>query len=153
MTSRSCLTVALSLACLAVPPVAGGATEERPAPDSPAGNEYKLPLERAREQSGSAPSDPQQDGSDGSDAPLFGVGIAPAPRQSRPGDPEGSRKRPGDAGENGAPRADRPDRGAGDVAAAEVGGEGVSSSLVALVVVLPLLGGALGLLARRRLLP
>lgn len=52
-------------------------------PDSPAGIEYQLPLERAREQASGdrrgSPGAPEQ-------APLFGVGIEPADRASASGD-------------------------------------------------------------------
>lgn len=52
-------------------------------PDSPAGIEYQLPLERAREQASG-----DRRGSPGAQeqAPLFGVGVEPAGRASASGD-------------------------------------------------------------------
>lgn len=81
---RKSTVAILALACgLALSPTA--AAQERPDPDSPAGVEYELPLDRTREDLSEGPGgdggEPDvPDGADGSDdgvAPLFGAGITP----------------------------------------------------------------------------
>lgn len=65
--------LALALGCAAVP---AGAQDPQVDPDSPAGTEYQLPTDRAREEAsrGSA-SDDGAAGSATSETPLFGKGV------------------------------------------------------------------------------
>ncbi|MDQ3648275.1 MAG: hypothetical protein M3433_06795 [Actinomycetota bacterium] len=61
---------------------ASAQSPDRPDPDSPAGVEYELPLDRARERAaGDAPRQPGSRGENrgpAGSAPLFGVGIGPS---------------------------------------------------------------------------
>ena len=136
------------------PPAA--AQQERAAPDSPAGVEYALPLDRVREQA--APPAAGRDGGRAADGaavasppPLFGIGVRPA----EAGDPrsEGEPRTEGDARSEGEPRgaagAGSAVDGTGGAAETAAGGSEIGAPAgIALAVVG--LGLALGLLMRRR---
>ncbi len=143
------LLAALAVALALAPATACWAQGADPQvdPDSPAGTEYELPIDSARERASSG--GPRTSGSAGR-APLFGEGVrppaagagtgrassttpAPPPATGGPADPE--RTTP-DAVRAQAPA---PDSGGGAVAAIAAGGAGVL-----------LLGGLAGLAWRRR---
>lgn len=129
-------------------------------PGSPAGTEYQLPVDRAREEAGGAagggsgPRGPggSQDDSAGADAPLFGAGVEDDQRQKQTGsgsNKSGTDSDPATVGEvepdlgTATPetvraQAPAPDSGSGLVA---IGG-GAAGVL--------LLGGLAGLAWRRR---
>ena len=130
--------------CFAAPAVA----QELPKvdPDSPAGVEYQLPLDRAREEAaGEGKGAPG--GAEG--APLFGSGIKKVKSPRAGGDPDGSDSAAGkrSSGE----RSDGEVRTAKTVPATAEGGSSASVPLIAAAVLI--LGGALGLGLRRGLGP
>jgi hypothetical protein len=149
------LVVLLTLAGLASSGLATAADGVHFDPNSPAGKEYALPLDQARDEAtGGGGSD---EGS-AAGAPLFGVGVSPpgAPSARVPG-PGGERG--GDPASAGARRAAQ--RGSAPSAAAVVriaeAGDGYPlTSGAAMVAAIVLLGGALGLALRglqRRVVP
>lgn len=137
------------------------AREERAAPDSPAGYEYALPLDRAREQAApveAGPGDALAGPGTAVGPPLFGIGIDPPSAAATEADtPAGDR--PASAGGHSDPAAPSAGRVAADPTArtdrttradpALSGGTSLAAPLgIALAVVA--LGGAAGLLLRRR---
>lgn len=131
-------------------------------PDSPAGREYELPIDRAREQAGAGSSRPSgAGGSDvggASDAPLFGAGVEPEKPTS--GSARSGSARSGTAGDPATTAGVEPDAQATaqasaleSVRAQAPAPDGGGSALVAIGAggggVL-LLGGLAGLTWRRR---
>jgi len=174
MAGRSFLGLAVAASLLTLSPATAlGAT--RPDPDSPAGVEYELPLERARERAaggndGAAPGRGSRPGggAGGGAAPLFGAGVGP------PGRGEGSdaaggggadgrsgvgrgreRAAAGDDGARGpspgSSSSDRPGAEGPPGLAASAGADGASGTLATGGIVLGVLlaAGMLGLLLRR----
>jgi hypothetical protein len=155
----------LLLTCLCVLALAASAHAQGPRvdPDSPAGSEYQLPVERAREQARERPT-PQagsSDGERGARAPLFGSGVQerePAPDRPRaagePAKADRRRERGRTAEPEPAPEL-RPDLGTAtpevraQAAAPDDGGSGVATIAGAALGML-LLGGLGGLAWRRR---
>jgi len=92
------LVACVLFAALVLPTAASAQSSVRPDPDSPAGVEYELPLDRARERA-TGDDGPRRRGSRGNErgpagsAPLFGEGIGPSRGGDSGGDPGG----PGDA--------------------------------------------------------
>jgi len=88
------------IAALVLPAAAVAQSSDRPNPDSPAGVEYELPLDRAREKA-AGDDGPRRRGSRGNErgsggsAPPFGEGIGPP---SRPGGSGGGSGGTGGAG-------------------------------------------------------
>ena len=113
--------------------------------DSPAGIEYQLPVERAREQAaGSARGSPAA----ADRAPLFGEGVTQAPRPSRAKDGGGGRRstRPGEP-------LPRTDSALPNVRAQAPAPDGMGGGLVAIGAAsagVLLVGGLAGLGWRRR---
>ena len=142
LTMQSCLRPLLfTLTCLlCLPAVASGQEEPRLDPDSPAGVEYQIPLDQARDDaSGGAERGPGADGG----APLFGAGISKAGSKGSRGSHSGRAKR-GTSGEKSKSGA-----AASVQTAAESTSDAPSVSLIAAAVLLA--GGALGLGLRRGL--
>jgi hypothetical protein len=157
-------TAAAELATSAPPPATSAtstpppaaAQMERAAPDSPAGVEYALPLDRAREDAASRP----RRGSGA--APLFGAGVGPPGGAG--GEAGGSGGAPGgDGREVAGRRADGPDAGGARRPPTDAGGSGASVTgdrrqtggsaplVPAAIALLALgLGVVAGLLLRRR---
>ena len=129
----------IAVICLCLPAVATGQERARPDPNSPAGVEYKIPLDQARDDAAGKRSG---DAGEGKGPPLFGSGITealPGSRASRGSRPAAHEPKPGDARD-----------GRGRVAAAPAtseGGSGASVSLIAAAVLI--VGGVLGLGMRR----
>ena len=145
MTSRSHSLLAALVMCLALAAPALG-QDPQVDPDSPAGTEYELPLDRAREEAGAgADTGGSSSGATG-ETPLFGAGVEPSKSQARRGtdsDPATvASVEPDDVtGTPGTVRAQAPapDGGGGGLLAIGAGAGGVL-----------LLGGLAGLLWRRR---
>jgi len=82
------------IAALVLPAAAVAQSSDRPNPDSPAGVEYELPLDRAREKA-AGDDGPRRRGSRGTErgrggsAPLFGEGIGPSGGSGSGADPDG----------------------------------------------------------------
>ena len=151
---QHCLgALAIALALAAPGPVHAQSDDPQVDPDSPAGIEYELPLDRAREEAGGGTG-----GGTGTDAggtagaaPLFGEGVrseagangAKSPRQGTDSDPAttASVEPDGTGGTEAVVRAQAPspDGGGGDLLAVGAGAGGVL-----------LLGGLAGLAWRRR---
>ncbi len=162
-----------AVACALLAPSAAAAQEGvQVDPDSPAGVEYKLPLEQARRDAAPGAAGggvgPRSGGGSGGPAPLFGTGITPA--RARDGDDGGARDTAVDGNRVGGERSDdRTDlglTGAGgrDTAspgggesgspfssAAEDGGGSTGLILAAIALGVLVIGGALGLALRRGL--
>jgi hypothetical protein len=106
------LIVSAVLAILAAPGVGTAAAAPSGVhfdPDSPAGQEYALPLERAREEAGGVP---EQGESKAEGAALFGAGVSSrGPRGGGPAGTEGAGS--GQAGQ-GTPRGGSAQGGSGD---------------------------------------
>jgi hypothetical protein len=143
-------------------------------PDSPAGVEYKLPLEQARRDaapeggSGGGGGARGSGGGSGGPAPLFGAGITRAGSQGGNDDgagaaPDGSDRVGGEQSEDrddrgvaGAGGRDLASLGAGESgpssgAAAEDGGGSTGLILGGIALAVVVVGGALGLALRRGL--
>ncbi|MGC1165450.1 MAG: hypothetical protein WA862_05015 [Solirubrobacterales bacterium] len=157
------LVVLVTLIGLASSGPATAADEVHFDPDSPAGKEYALPLDQAREE---ATGGGKADEDSAAGAPLFGAGVSPpGAGVSPPGSASTRVPNPGgeQAGGRGANReADNPGRrgaAAGPAAIVRIAeaGDGYSlTSGAALVAAIVLVGGALGLALRalqRRALP
>ena len=144
----------LALACALLQPSLALAQEQPTLdPDSPAGVEYQLPLDRAREDAvggggsggGGGGFGGSAEGTAGAGAGLFGSGIKPQ------GDPDGeaARARSGDAAGSGAAR------GVGGQDALPLAAEaGISANnfvIPGIALGVLLLGGGLGLALRRGL--
>jgi O-Antigen ligase len=145
------LAILVTAVCLSMPSADAKGTEERAALDTPAGAEYALPLDRAREQAG-APEDgrPATGGASGeatSGAPLFGFGIGrgEAGVGRFVGSPRGT-----DAARPGAAASRAPDARTHRAIPAtdEVGGSSIVGP-IALGLAVLLLGASIGLLLRR----
>ena len=123
-------------------------------PDSPAGTEYALPLNDARDggSHGSGESHGSAPGADGSH--LFGAGIKPSSRNSASDGSGGSGAERKDGGgpaaddATGSPRPAEPQRSS--LAAVPAAGAGTSLMLVASAAIVLLAGTLLGLVVRRR---
>ncbi len=121
-------------------------------PDSPAGKEYALPLDRARDEASGA-----SDGAPGRKAPLFGVGISDRPpgdgqAQSVGGGPNGRQQGGGVAerSEGQASPAGQSSQKADRQLRLATAGDGYSLLRGGgMVVALVLLGGLIGLTLRR----
>jgi len=159
---------------LLAPSVAVAQDRAIPEPDSPAGVEYQLPLDRAREEA-SDPRDRDAPGDGGSErdrggsgpAPLFGTGISPRGQDSAnadsqsgggPNNPDAGRRAGGDRADRGsggstgeASEADgEPSLGPTSASAAS-GSSDLALPGIALGVLL--IGGLLGLALRRGMGP
>ncbi len=163
-----------AVACALLAPSAAAAQEGvQVDPDSPAGVEYKLPLEQAR-RDGAPGADgggvgPRSGGGSGGPAPRFGAGITRAGSQSGNDDgagaaPDGSDRVGGeqsedrdDAGVTGAGGRDAASPGTGESAAsssrssAEDGGGSTGLILAGIALAVVVVGGGLGLALRRGL--
>ena len=147
------LNLALVLLVVAAPPAAAQQDGVFVDPDSPAGKEYAVPLDQARDEASG-----EGGGGSGKES-LFGEGIEPAPSGSgnRPNSKgagergEGSRKGDGDSREEDATagQADLGESPGAIEAAAANGSNGLLSAGIAAAV---LLAGLLGGLGLRRLL-
>ncbi len=157
---------------LLAPPAAVAQEGVQVDPDSPAGVEYKLPLEQARRDAapgaGGSGVGPRSGGGSGGPAPLFGAGITRAGSQGGNDDgagatPDGSDRVGGeqsedrdDRGVTGAGGRDLASLGAGESgpssgAAAEDGGGSTGLTLGGIALAVVVIGGALGLALRRGL--
>ncbi len=159
---------------LLAPPAAVAQEGVQVDPDSPAGVEYKLPLEQARRDAapgagnGGGVGGPGAGGGSGGPAPLFGAGITRAGSQG--GNGGGTEVTPDDGdragGAQSEDRADAGVTGAGDRDVARPGsGESAASSsrssddgggstgliLAGIALAVVVIGGALGLALRRGL--
>lgn len=174
------LFVCVLFAALVLPTGASAQSSVRPDPDSPAGVEYELPLDRARERA-AGDDGPRRRGSRGGkrgpagSAPLFGEGIGPAGGSDSDtgdgnaeagGDPEsgggssssgGSRNGDGSSGGRGSGSQGFEGAGRGGTpgvsaatTAADKGGSDLGPT-AAIVAAVLLAAGALGLLMRRTL--
>jgi hypothetical protein len=163
----------LVVACALVAPSAAAAQEPvQVDPDSPAGVEYKLPLEQARRDAAPGADGggvgPRSGGGSGGPAPLFGAGISAAGSQSdgsggagatggdgNRADGEQSRDDGGGGAAGGGGSAAGP--GAGESApsagttADENGGGSTGLILGGIALAVVVVGGALGLALRRGL--
>lgn len=146
LTSIAALGLALALA---LAPAAGGQARDEVFvdPDSPAGVEYQLPIERARALARGGSSPPAA-GAPGAPPALFGEGVEPA----REG---GSRRdgAPGAGGATGAPGAQpasAPNAAADGIRAAAAAPDGMGTGAVAGIAAAVILLGALAGLAWRR---
>ena len=133
------LLIAAGALCL--PAGATGQERARPDPNSPAGVEYQIPLDQARDDAAGGGK-----GEAGGDKapPLFGSCVTEGPSKPAPGASPGSIRTTGKQGPGGARE------GGGRVASAPAtseGGSGASVSLIAAAVLIA--GGALGLGMRR----
>ena len=160
--TRPCLGALAVVAALASAAPAAPAQGDAPQvdPDSPAGTEYQLPLDRAREEAGAGRGGGTGGGTGGSsggsagEAPLFGEGVEPnsTPQPSQPRGGSASASDPAttakaefsDAAPAATPetlraQAPSPDGGGSELVAVGAGAGGVL-----------LLGGLAGLLLRRR---
>jgi hypothetical protein len=174
MRWRPVFVLALT-AGIAVPAATSAQDGSRPDPDSPAGVEYQLPLDRAREEAAGRERDRRRGtGEGGGSAPLFGAGIEPPDEVGEGREPAGGEGlssggdddgdgRDGIEGESlardesGSGDGIRPSReggspedppGAQSSSAAEGGGSGTPVTVgIALGVLL--LGAGLGLALRR----
>lgn len=167
--------------CALVMPSAAAAQEAaQPDPDSPAGVEYQLPLERARDKAsgpkGPGGGEPKRGASEADPPPLFGEGIAPEAGSSSgeqgsdsadDGSPSGVG--PGDGGraaDGAGAKGDRADSGRADSVASEAGagkadgqrslaqsstGLGSDLAIPGIALGVLLMGGLLGLAMRRGL--
>jgi hypothetical protein len=122
-------------------------------PDSPSGQEYRIPFESARRQADPRPVSPQKVASGADRATLFGEGvISPsAARGARKGSGSGSGK--GSAGQGTGSGADRrPDivKIATSRPGAPDSGLGTTALVLGIGVVVLLVGGGAGFVVRRR---
>ena len=128
---------------LCLPSAAAGQESPKLDPNSPAGVEYQLPLDRAREE---AAGETQRDSGAPKPAPAFGAGVTesgPSPEGAGSGgSDEGARERRSD-------EVSATDTRAKTIRAASEGGSGASVPLIAAAVLL--VGGGLGLGLRRGL--
>jgi hypothetical protein len=118
-------------------------------PDSPAGTEYQLPTDRAREEaSGGGPS---RSGGTTGQAPLFGAGVEPSKSNAAEMPSSGSRagKPPTSAGEQPDLGTSTPETVRAQAQAPDGGGSGLVAMGGGAAGVL-LLGGLAGLALRRR---
>lgn len=127
MRWRSVLVLALT-AGIAVPAATSAQDGSRPDPDSPAGVEYQLPLDRAREEAAGRERDRRRGtGEGGGSAPLFGAGIEPPNEVGESREPAGgeglSSGGDGDGG-NGGGRDDGRDGIEGESLARDDSGSG-----------------------------
>lgn len=144
---RSVQQLLLALACgLCLPAAAGAQEQPQLDPDSPAGVEYQLPLDQARDDA--AGSGKGKAGAS-SEAPLFGSGIGKdgsTAAGGEDGQPSSSSAKGGSAGSR--ERESTSERtGVAIPGASESSSGGPSVSLIAAAVLLA--GGALGLGLRR----
>ncbi len=169
-----------AVVCALVAPSAAAAQEAaRPDPDSPAGVEYQLPLDRARDEA-SGPKGPggggpkRGEGKSDSPPPLFGEGIAPeagssSGEQGSDSADDGSPSGVGDGGrdaDGAGANGDRADAGLADSGASDAGageadgqpsvaqsstGSGSDLAIPGIALGVLLMGGLLGLALRRGL--
>jgi hypothetical protein len=139
---------------LGLPAVAAGQESPKLDPNSPAGVEYQLPLDRAREE---AAGETQRDSGGAKRAPAFGAGVTERRSSTKDdGSDEGSGEADGGEAEFGKAHFAEADfgeapanTGAKTASATSGGGAGASVPLIAAAVLL--VGGALGLGLRRGL--
>ncbi len=155
-TAAAPLAAAVAALCLAGGPASARAqpTEERAAPDSPAGIEYAAPLERARELAAPPAARSRGDARAVVGAPAFGIGVEP-----QGGSTGGPAAGPSSGSSAGAPAdrqagADGPgrsSRASADAAAAspDGGDDGSSAQPLAVAAAVLLAGILLGLLIAR----
>jgi cobalamin biosynthesis Mg chelatase CobN len=120
-------------------------------PDSPAGKEYAVPLDRVRQESSGTQS---QDASPGA-TPLFGVGVSRAPTSSRSGTakPSTGGSSAGDGNESPAPAGGSGSGGGGGTTATEAVAASASRQLFAgggIAALGVVLAVAVGFVVRRR---
>jgi len=151
----------LVLTCLCTLTLAAPAAAQDPQldPGSPAGTEYQLPVDRARQQAGpgaSAGSEPSTAGDTSGTAPLFGAGVGPEqPPSSGVSNPRSTDTQPGIDSAAAPPVGAEPDavtrtpQTMRAQAASPEGGSGALASAGGAGGVL-LLGGLAGLAWRRR---
>lgn len=122
-----------------------GAAEVHFDPDSPAGKEYALPLDQAREEAAGVG---KSDGPAGEKAPLFGEGVTPRSEAPDSGDVTSEERRESDNG-GGAPADGTGSPGSGGGAASLLGATPDSSyplsSGLLLIAAILLVGVGLGL--------
>ena len=126
-----------------LPAVAAGQESPRLDPDSPAGVEYQLPLDRARED---AAGEGKGKSGEGKSPPLFGSGVT-EPEAKPPTASGASSDGSGSAAGERSPGEAPARKTAKTVPATSEGGAGASVSLIAAAVLI--VGGALGLGMRR----
>ena len=137
------LILVVVICALCLPAVAAGQERARPDPDSPAGVEYKLPLDQARDDAaGEGKGRGEAEGRE--DPPLFGSGITESPSKS--GADASGRSVPVTGKRTSGEARTRQGRVAAAPATSE-GGSGASVPLIAAAVLF--VGGALGLGLRR----
>jgi len=166
MRRHASLSSCVLLACLLLAPGAsaqGGVDDPQVDPDSPAGTEYELPIDRARDRArgGGSGGSGGTSGAAGGQAPLFGEGVEEeqAPRsggESSTAKEAPSEQTPSSSGGADPPRTagERPATSAPEVArvqapAPETGG-GQLATPAAIAAGVLLIGGLAGLLLRRR---
>ena len=165
MRRHASLSSCVLLACLLLAPGAsaqGGVDDPQVDPDSPAGTEYELPIDRARDRArgGGSGGSGGTSGAAGGQAPLFGEGVeeqAPrsggesstakeAPSEQTPSS-SGGADPPRTAG--GRPATSTPEVARAQAPAPETGG-GQLATPAAIAAGVLLIGGLAGLLLRRR---
>lgn len=136
----------LSVTCaLCLPALATGQERARPDPDSPAGVEYQLPLDQAREDAaGEGAGEGKRGRGESKPPPLFGSGVTETQSPPAAGSSNGSASA---AGERSSGEARAGERRAAAIPATSEGGPGASVSLIAAAVLI--VGGVLGLGMRR----
>src|SRR5687767_11216329 len=135
--SQHCFgALAIALALAAPAPGVAQSGDPQVDPDSPAGTEYELPLDRAREEAGGGGgASGSSDGTAG-EAPLFGQGVESrsgaaksTPKQGTDSDPATTASiepdGAGDASETVRAQAPSPNGGGGDLVAIGAGAGGV----------------------------
>jgi len=122
-------------------------------PGSPAGTEYQLPVDRAREEAGGGGPDGSggsQDGGTSTEAPLFGAGVEQEKKTSSGTRKSGSDSDPATtAGVEPDPGTSTPETVRAQAPAPDSGGSGLVAIAGGAAGVL-LLGGLVGLAWRRR---
>lgn len=150
MTHRVAMALALLwLAGLAIVPTAGAQDYDLSVdPNSPSGREYALPTDRARRDAAGQPSTPTPVGSDGTQAPLFGIGIGPAG-----GTPSTKSRQPGrktDPSKSAPTAAAEPPPALKAAVPTPASDSGQLVAIGGAGAAVLLLGGVVGLLMRRR---
>lgn len=154
MTRRSHSLFAVLVMCLALAAPAQG-QDPRVDPDSPAGTEYELPLDRAREEAGASgvAGGSSSSGGGTGEAPLFGEGVEATSQTAKSQAGRGTDSDPSTvAGVEPDDAAGTPETVRAQAAAPDGGGGGLVAVGAGAGGVL-LLGGLAGLLWRRRSSP
>lgn len=151
MPARKAAAVAVLALLAGAAPAAGQEPGVHYDPDSPAGKQYAIPLEQARDIGGAGTtSSPSAGAPSSGDDDLFGAGIAPKPAKRdggarKPRESSGKTSDPSPASRSAPPPA-RP------AASIVSGSDGRQLQLGAVVLALALLAGAGGGLVARRAL-